>query len=625
MQTARCKFRVLMILCAWTLTVEVGAGMRLGEWTLIFKGIEHARGTNTPSVAYPSKNVLNALRIDLTDPDIKLFTDPRVASNYIPDRREVTGSRTKDYLTKFHLQAALNSNRYDYSTAADIYGLCICTGVVTSAQNSADSSQSLVFDSMNRGEIYANWPARSNEGIYTAISGSDPLVVKGVNVAQKIDQHPRTAFGLSQDRRYLYAITIDGRQAGYSDGAYDFETAAWMIFLGAYDAMNVDGGGSTTMVIEDKAGKPQELNRPSDVGERVVASHFGIYAKPAPDFINDIVASADDTAARINWTTRAEASTQVEYGLDQNLASFTALDAEPTMSHTAILTGLTADTAYFFRVVSSAGGTEYTSATGSFETTNYFATNIIFEVTNAWRYTTINQDATNWMDSSYDDSSWSGPSSGLLWVDTRAGGPAPGIGPRNTQMPFDPATGFPYGTYYLRTHFGLDELVPGSVLLVSGFVDDGAVLYLNGNEVTRLRMAAQPEIITYSSLAIGYPGAGDAVREVVDRIEIPSTAGSKLIVGDNVLAARVHNYNARSPDITFGLALSALVPRMRSPQLKINDDYGTLILTWVGDIFALQEARSPLGPWKNSSGAYTSSPYHATISVESNYYRLVKP
>src|SRR5205814_25477 len=140
-------------------------------------------GTNTPSAAYPSKNVMNVLRIDLTDPDIKLFTDPRVASNYIPNRREVTGSRVKDYLKTFHLQVALNANRYEFSAATDIYGLCICTGVVTSAQSSAESSQSLVFDSENRGEIYANWPARSNDGIYTAISGSDLLVVKGVNVA----------------------------------------------------------------------------------------------------------------------------------------------------------------------------------------------------------------------------------------------------------------------------------------------------------------------------------------------------------------------------------------------------------------------------------------------------------
>jgi len=162
-------------------------------------------------------------------------------------------------------------------------------------------------------------------------------------------------------------------------------------------------------------------------------------------------------------------------------------------------------------------------------------------------------------------------------------------------------------------------------LLVSGFVDDGAVLYLNSKEIKRLRMAPAPEVITYSSLAISYPGTGDALLEVVDRIEIPSTAGSKFIAGDNVLAVRVHNYNARSPDITFGLALSALVPRTRSPQLEISADTDKLVLTWIGDIFALQEARSPLGPWRNTSGAYTSSPYHATISAEANYYRLVKP
>jgi exopolysaccharide biosynthesis protein len=60
---------------------------------------------------------------------------------------------------------------------------------------------------------------------------------------------PRTAVGVSANGRYVYLITIDGRQPGFSDGATLFETAEWLRRFGAYQGLNLDGGGSTTMRI----------------------------------------------------------------------------------------------------------------------------------------------------------------------------------------------------------------------------------------------------------------------------------------------------------------------------------------------------------------------------------------
>src|SRR6185436_20417381 len=111
------------------------------------------------------------------------------------------------------------------------------------------------------------------------------------------EPNPRTAFGISEDRRYLFLMTIDGRQPGYSEGAYDYETAGWMLILGAYDAINMDGGGSTTMAVQDSTGVPVELNHASAVAdsgrERSVGSHLGVFAKPLPGFINDVAATPD--------------------------------------------------------------------------------------------------------------------------------------------------------------------------------------------------------------------------------------------------------------------------------------------------------------------------------------------
>ncbi len=58
------------------------AGPVPGPWTPIFKGVDHAVGTNNPSVPgnFPELQVVHCIRVDLTDPDIQLFATPRASS-----------------------------------------------------------------------------------------------------------------------------------------------------------------------------------------------------------------------------------------------------------------------------------------------------------------------------------------------------------------------------------------------------------------------------------------------------------------------------------------------------------------------------------------------------------------
>ncbi len=81
------------------------------------------------------------------------------------------------------------------------------------------------------------------------------------------DRHPRTAVGFSADSSRLFFVTVDGRQAGYSVGMSLYELAAYMLEWGAYQAVNLDGGGSTTMVVRGRV-----VNSPSDGSERPVAN-----------------------------------------------------------------------------------------------------------------------------------------------------------------------------------------------------------------------------------------------------------------------------------------------------------------------------------------------------------------
>jgi len=78
-------------------------------------------------------------------------------------------------------------------------------------------------------------------------------------------RHPRAAIGISD--RDLYLVTCDGRRTGVDAGLTLDELAAFMLALGCRDAMNLDGGGSTTMFLDGKV-----VNHPSDKeGERKVS------------------------------------------------------------------------------------------------------------------------------------------------------------------------------------------------------------------------------------------------------------------------------------------------------------------------------------------------------------------
>lgn len=117
------------------------------------------------------------------------------------------------------------------------------------------------------------------ERLRTIVGGGPRIIQNGRSVAEfgyfiegtgakfGTVRHPRTAVGFSKDSSKLYLVTVDGRRESDS-GMSLMELADAMLKLGVYDAVNLDGGGSTTMVIGDKV-----VNHPSDKeGERPVGN-----------------------------------------------------------------------------------------------------------------------------------------------------------------------------------------------------------------------------------------------------------------------------------------------------------------------------------------------------------------
>ena len=91
------------------------------------------------------------------------------------------------------------------------------------------------------------------------------------------ERHPRTAMGLTEDRQTFILVAVDGRDSPASVGMYGSELAALMADLGAWEAFNIDGGGSTGMWLQGTG----YLNQPSDGSPRAVANHWGIFAGEA--------------------------------------------------------------------------------------------------------------------------------------------------------------------------------------------------------------------------------------------------------------------------------------------------------------------------------------------------------
>ncbi|KAB8194891.1 multidrug transporter [Nonomuraea phyllanthi] len=129
--------------------------------------------------------------------------------------------------------------------------------------------------------VDVRYQPKSSDGseVKAAVGGNWVLVKDGVpQNSTDASAHPRTAVGFSADGRKMYLLTVDGRQAD-SRGVTLDELAAMMVDLGAANALNLDGGGSSTMLAREPGSAGVQVeNSPSDGGERHVPNGLALYA-----------------------------------------------------------------------------------------------------------------------------------------------------------------------------------------------------------------------------------------------------------------------------------------------------------------------------------------------------------
>lgn len=137
-----------------------------------------------------------------------------------------------------------------------------------------------------RADIAAAVPPSRTNAVAFAFRGFGFVMTNGVAVAanRRTDRNPdtpRTVFGLTADRRTLVLLVVDGRQPGYSRGAAVADLPALLRAEGVSDAVNMDGGGSSTLVaFDDLNAAAWTVNRPSDARPRRTALNFGVFFNP---------------------------------------------------------------------------------------------------------------------------------------------------------------------------------------------------------------------------------------------------------------------------------------------------------------------------------------------------------
>jgi hypothetical protein len=250
----------------------------------LFDGVTYKREVRTD----PRALVIHVVKVNVALGGIQ----PHVTAPDNPQSDKPYNARTtSQYLKSSGVQLAINGSGfkpwYDFGlvysphTGDPVAPLgTTVSGDFSFTFNESQERPLLTFGSGRPIEI--GWVAGNAK---FAVSGTRLLVDNG-NVLEDLDASsadPRTAVGMSEDGHNLIIVVVDGRQLGYSQGATLQELAQILVDYGAHRAMELDGGGSSTLVIEGSGGQPIVLNSPIHQGsngkERPVATHIGFYIR----------------------------------------------------------------------------------------------------------------------------------------------------------------------------------------------------------------------------------------------------------------------------------------------------------------------------------------------------------
>jgi hypothetical protein len=231
-----------------------------GEWTAVAPGVEYRR------VLRDGLDV-HAVRADLREESIAV----------VATAQREQGLTVSEFAQGRRAIAAVNGDYFDAALAP--VGLAMGDGEVWAPADERLRRQEVIGVGGRRVAIFPRAkPLRQPKRWMTGAVSGWPLIVQDCTAVAPLPgsdhftraPHPRTAAGLSKDRRRLLLVVADGRREGVPGPTLP-ELAALLVDLGACTAVNLDGGGSSALWLRDRI-----VNQPSDGAERRVANHLAV-------------------------------------------------------------------------------------------------------------------------------------------------------------------------------------------------------------------------------------------------------------------------------------------------------------------------------------------------------------
>lgn len=243
---------------------------------LILSPPSWAEQTISPCISYSQQNqaYVHMVKVDLSCPDIHILGTPKEQRNM----------STRNFAYANKTTVAINGSFFDEQNYP--LGLTVSQGQPwLKAQDkksysflACTATRECHIEAFNQTTVYqtqwqtviSGWQGLSN-GQYQCASGSPRICHSNAR-----SPHPRTALGISDDKRYLVIIVVEGRQDNFKGYTLN-QVARLFKKIGVSRAINLDGGGSSTLIINNR--RVNRLPSQQLFFERNVANHLGIIDK----------------------------------------------------------------------------------------------------------------------------------------------------------------------------------------------------------------------------------------------------------------------------------------------------------------------------------------------------------
>ncbi len=233
-------------------------------------------------------------KIDLKHPALRLRVAPGGPDPDGPGPWQTILARPSSIAEREHFDLVINGDFFTHRKLTDaektnsppvpVWGSAQGTAVTDGRVWSISATNKPCLVVHKNRKLTIEMLSRPNKDDWQVVAGNALLVTNGAAIRHATTvRNPRTAVGLDRKAKHLIILIVDGRKKAEAVGMSYDELAAEFLRLGCWEALNLDGGGSSVIALrEPGTANYRLLNSPTDGHERPVADVLGVLTQANP-------------------------------------------------------------------------------------------------------------------------------------------------------------------------------------------------------------------------------------------------------------------------------------------------------------------------------------------------------